>query len=335
MSRRSGAERSYQRMSSPLWRDLSALVASAGLAGKIPGVKHRFAEYVQAYDQAVSPVVSRAFGDGGVARYADNTLCESCVKLCFMLDGYARVAGVPFRADLAALGGALARVYDDVIDEFTGGDTAERLSVLFAGGAFVPGSAVERLLTALYRELERRLARTRDDPIYRALAELHECQLRSRCQRDPAIPSPALAEVTRAKGGHAAVVLFALMRAGMSERETALIHRLGGELQLLDDYVDVTRDRRAGFATLAVRGEYTLADICRQLRELREIFLEIYGQAQPLYGVIYLNLWLCFLRRWWPGWIAEATPSGALVRHVRSKRLPDPNRPGHRGGWVA
>jgi hypothetical protein len=306
-------------MGNGFWRDLGALVRSASLAGKVPGVRRRLAAYVTVYDQVVSPIVHSVLGDHEVSRYSGDSMCEACAKLCFVLDGYASMAGLSFWVDLAVLGGAVARVYDDIVDEFGGDDLGWRLSLLFAGEDFVPRIAEERLLCELYRELERRLGRDRGDPIYLALAKLHECQVWSRRQYDPAIPSPVLADITRAKGGLATVVLFALMRAAMSDREVVLIGELGGVLQLVDDYADAACDRRTGVATMMTRGESSFADICRRLRELKPAFRRHYGREQPLYAVVYLSLWFCFFRRWLPGWLGEWTPLASLVRHTRSK----------------
>ncbi|MGW5645606.1 class 1 isoprenoid biosynthesis enzyme [Saccharopolyspora sp. NPDC003752] len=301
-------------MDSGQWRDLLALGRSVELAGAVPSIGRRAVEYVATYERVVAPIVESTLGRSGPRRYLDSSMCEVCAKLCFLVSGYAAIADVPFRADLAVLGGAAARVYDDLVDEYGGGDDLfERLSTLFGGGAFAPANAIERLLFALYLELERRLGRSRDDPINFALAALHEAQVRSQRQRDSTIPSSVLAEITRAKGGHAMVVIFALQRPAMGIRELELVRELGGTLQFLDDYVDVAADRKIGITTSATRGELSLAHICRRLRRLRPALCDFYGRSQPLCGVIYAGLWGSFLRRRWPSRLAAGTPARMLV----------------------
>ncbi|AUI58233.1 hypothetical protein B1H26_33740 [Amycolatopsis sp. BJA-103] len=291
---------------------------SAGLAGPVRGVRRRAAEYVAAYGGVVAPIVDAAVGDPGLREHVGRSLCSAGAKAGFLIQGYTTMAGVPFRADLAVLGGAVARLYDDLLDEFGSEELVRRLSVLFDGGPFSPRNDVERLLCELYREVERRLGRGRDDPIFAALTAVHEHQARSRQQSDPAIPALTLAEITEAKGGAAIVVLFALMRPSMSDREMSLIRDVGGVLQLLDDYQDVALDRQAGVVTAAVRGEVTLSDICRLFRVMRRPLSDYYGRIRPFSAVLYAILWIAFLRLHWPGLGVggppASTPFGVLVR---------------------
>lgn len=309
---------SNQCMSSELWRGLLALGRSVELAGAVPAIGRRAVAYVAAYQRVVAPIVRSSLDRSGPPRYLDGSMCEVCAKLCFLLAGYAATAGVPFRADLAVLGGAVARVYDDLIDEYGDGELGERLAGLFDGGGFTPVTPVERLLSALYLELERRLGRDRDDPVYRALIALHDEQIRSRHQRDPAIRPATLADITRAKGGYATVVLFALLRPAMDDREQALIRELGGTLQLLDDYVDAVADRTAGITTSATRGALSLDHICRRLRSLRPALRDYYRRDQPLCGVVYLHVWMCYVRRHWPAGRPAGTPTRMLTSLVRA-----------------
>jgi hypothetical protein len=295
----------YRSMGGGLWHDLGALVRSIGLAGRIPAIRRRAAGYVAAYEQVVAPIVESTMRELGPRLHVGRSLLAAGTKLSFLIAGYAEMAAVPFRADLAVLGGAVARLYDDLLDESDYDEPGcheldRRLSILFNGGVFVPRTDVERLLHELYLEMERRLARDRDDPIFGALVAVHEYQMRSRQQRDPAISPPTLVDITQGKGGHATVVLFALLRPAMSDRELALIREVGGVLQLLDDYQDVILDRRAGVATSVTRGEVTLAHICGRLRELRSALLSHYDRVRPFFGVVYAILWISFLRHRWP-----------------------------------
>jgi hypothetical protein len=265
-------------------------------------------------------VVTPVLADAGIPEYLDDSLCDVCAKLSFLLAAYAKTAGVPFRADLAALGGAVARVYDDLVDRDHDADTDRRLTKLFAGTPVAPRTPRERLLHRLYQELEARLGRDRDDPIYAALTALHDEQVRSRHQRDPAIQPVLLADITLAKGGHAMVVLLGLVKPAMTPPERAVGRALGEALQLLDDYLDVSLDRRDGITTAATRDELSLGHICRRLRALRPALVSCYGRAQPLTGVLYVHLWWSFLRRTCAGWPAARRPFRVLVRWARRHR---------------
>lgn len=297
-------------MTSGLWQDIGALTRSIRLAGVVPAVRRRAADYLITYDQVVAPIVESTLDDPEQRDHVGHLLRAAGIKLGFLISGYAAMAGVPFRADLALLGSAAGRVYDDLVDDFGCDELDRRLAILFEGGTFVPRSGVERLLHELYQQVERRLGRDRDDPIFGALVALHKYQTRSRRQNDPAIPATTLADITHGKGGHATVVLFALTRPAMSDHEVAVIHELGGLLQLVDDYQDVVLDRQAGITTAVTRGEVTLRDICRQLRDLRSTLRGTYERVRPLFSVVYVILWMSFLRRHWPRLGTVGSPNG-------------------------
>lgn len=155
---------------------------------------------------------------------------------------------------------------------------------------------------AVYRQLEDRIARNPDDPVFTALRAMHEYQTRSRRQTDPAIPTAALTRITEGNGGNAVAVLFGLMRPAMTGTELRLVRALGGQLQLLDDYQDAELDRRAGVTTAVTRGEVTLAEICLRLRALWLEMRQYYGRVRPFFAVVYAMLWISFLRHRCPGW---------------------------------
>jgi hypothetical protein len=323
------AAQSKQKTSGGLWRELGELVRAAGLAGRLPAVRGRIADYVTEFDRVVAPIMARFSPHGQV----DDATYDACTSLGYLLSAYAATAGVRFRTDLAVLGGAVARVYDDLIDSENTDDTVDdtvdaRVAALFRGGRPTPRTDRERLLHALYGELERRLDRTRDDPVFAALLALHDNQIRSRAQRDPAIGPALLADITRSKGGHAMVVLVGLVHPALTERQIAVVRELGAVLQLLDDYLDVDADRRSGITTTATRHELTLAGVCRDLRALRPALRACYGRHQPLAAVLYLNLWLSFARRHTRGWPARRRPFRLLVRAARRRTHPVRNRRG-------
>jgi hypothetical protein len=298
--------------------DLLALVRSLGFAGRVPAVRRRAAAYLAAHEDIVSPIISSTVDDLVRREHVAGVLRSAGVKLCFLIAGYTAMAGIPLRVDLGVLAGAITRVYDDLLDDIGGDELDRRLAELFRGGSFHPTNDLERLFAGLYREVERRLARPPSDPIFAALRRLHEFQIRSRRQRDPRIPPAELAEITRGKGAYGTVVLLALARPAMGEREIALLRELGAVLQQLDDCQDVELDRRAGVTTTATRGDLTLGDVCYRLRALAPALRAYYGRVRPLYAVVYVYLWFCFVRRRWPrlgtGGGTARTPVGILLR---------------------
>ncbi len=282
------------------------------MAARPPAVRRPVAEFVAVFDDVVAPIVVRA----GRPEYLTDATYDVCAKLGLLLSAYAATAGVPFRADLAMLGGAVARVYDDLVDD--GPDSSDSwAAALFHGGPLPPRTDRERLLADLYAALERRLDRGRDDPVYDELLALHENQVRSRRQRDPAIGAGLLADITRAKGGRAMAVLAGLVHPGMNPAQLAAVRELGAVLQVLDDYLDVGADTRAGITTVATSGALTLAQVCRPMRELRPRLRACLGRDQPLSVVLYLMLWMAFLRRRSPRWRADHRPFRLLIRRNR------------------
>lgn len=312
-------------MGTGLWPDLRALLRTIRLARSAPVIAGRAgrkaSEFMASFERSVRPLLVETVRDARLRDHVGDSLVSYATKACFVVAGYARMAGVPFGADLAVLGLSFARLYDDLLDEI-GGDLELRLARLFEDGTFTPGSDLERLLARLFGELERRLARDRADPVYAAARALHGWQVRSRCQRDPLTSEAVLAEVTRGKGGHGTLVIFALMRAGMSGAERRVILDVGEVLQLLDDYLDVELDRKNKIRTLATEGFLTLPAVCRQLRAVRSLLAGYYGSrnAREFLGVCYLTVWICFVRRQWPrlgttgGPAATSSPWNVVVR---------------------
>lgn len=299
-------------------RDLHALLRSVGFVGRIPAVRRRAASYVATYDEIAAPIVESIVDDPVRRAHIAAALRSAGVKLCFLIAGYAAMAGIRLRVDLGVLAGAITRAYDDLLDDFGGHELDHRLAELFRGGNFHPAGDMERLFHGLYREIERRLGRPASDPIFSALRRLHEFQVGSRRQRDPEIPNAELARITLGKGAYGTVVMFALTRPRMGQAELALLCELGGVLQQLDDYQDVELDRQAGVTTAATRGQLTLSHICCRLRELAPALRAHYGWVRPLYAVVYVYLWFCFLRRHWPrlgaGGGTARTPLGIVLR---------------------
>lgn len=260
-------------------------------------------KYVATYDRVVAPLVDTQISDEVLRAFVRDALRCAGVKACYVVHSYAVLAAVPFDPALGALGGAFARLYDDLIDEMEQSDLDDRLAELFAGSTFTGRTDHERLMHALHDAIADRLDRPRTDAIYLALNELHRFQMQSRRQRHPGVPQEVLDEITRGKGATGAVALFALTKPVMDDQEVRLISDLGIVLQHLDDYIDVPTDRRNGRATPMTTGAIVLADVSAQLRALYPRLARRYGRAATrrfaasllyMLGIGYLK------RRWLP-----------------------------------
>jgi hypothetical protein len=293
-------------MKSGFIKDLMALMRSASLAAALPrtirSARGDAEDFVRTFKRVVKPIIEDTVKDPQVRHQVHDALLAVCTKLSFLIAGYAAMASAQFHIELSVLGSAVARVYDDLFDEAGGQHLDDRLAELFHGGEFAPVNDVELLFLHLYREVDLRLGRGADDPIYSSLIGLHRYQVMSRQQKDPLISQEMLAEVTLGKGGYGLAVLFAMMRPSMEPAEHRLIMELGGTLQLLDDYQDFELDRRNGVCTAATCHRLDLSHITSRLSQLRVALIDFYGRRQTrrFVAVVYATLWISFLRRRWP-----------------------------------
>jgi len=270
-----------------------------GLPRLIVSVKGVAEQLREGFELLVTPIIEEAIADRLARDRIHDSLLATSIKLSFLMRGYASMANVRFRIDVSVLGSAIARLYDDLLDEIGAPGVGPRLGLLFRDETFVPEDAAEDLFGRLYREAERRMARSRSDAVYLSLAKLHEYQIRSGQQKDHAISDEDLWEITAGKGGHGLAVLFCMMRPAMGEAERGLILELGGALQLLDDYQDVALDQLSGICTEATRASVELSDVVARLKLSGRNLAEFYGRghARTFMAVVYATLWISFLRR--------------------------------------
>lgn len=246
-----------------------------------------------AYDDIVAPAVARSVGDPRERARVNCAIRAMSVKIGETLVSYARLVGIEPRLEIAALAGAVTRLYDDLIDGGTA-DKAfdDRLNELFTDGVFVPASDLERLLGALVGEIRQRLSLTEQDIAVKALVTLHEYQRLSRRQREAGIPLTVLDEICSGKGAMANLTLCALVNPQLDASEQDLVMALGEALQSLDDYMDVDLDTGNGVVTLASRGVTTLTDIVSRITALRKPFIARYGACptRRYFGMLYFLL---------------------------------------------
>lgn len=275
--------------------DLAAIVRcsrfSLGLPAAATSGWRALGLLARAYDAVVAPIVAREITDAARLPLVNGALRAMSVKIGATMLAYAALAGRPPDVPVAALAGAVTRLYDDLIDRGADSDesVAERLGDLLAARPHAPASDLERLLGALVAEIRRRLGLGDGDVAVAALLALHEYQCLSRRQRDPGVPRGTLDKICRGKGAMAQLTLCGLVHPVMDGGERELVMALGEVLQSLDDYMDADLDRRAGVATLVSTGATTLADIVGGFRALRSPLAARYGTAttRTYYGMLY------------------------------------------------
>jgi hypothetical protein len=278
--------------------DLAALLRSwrfgLGLPAAICFGWRMLAPLTAAYDDVVAPAVARAVSDPCERARVNCAMRAMSVKIGETLVSYAWLVGNEPQLEIAALAGAVTRLYDDLIDGGTVADNAfdDRLNQLFTDGVFVPADDLERLLGCLVGEIRHRLGLTQGDIAVKALVTLHEYQRLSRRQREAGIPLTMLDEICSGKGAMANLTLCALVNPRMDAAEQERVMALGEALQSLDDYMDVDLDTRNGVVTLASRGATTLTDIVLRIAALRRSFAACHGACatRRYFGMIYFLL---------------------------------------------
>jgi hypothetical protein len=276
--------------------DLVALLHCGPLAVGLPGAVmfacRRLGALTRAYEDAVAPIAARSISDLDDQARVSCALRPMSAKIGMVMLAYARLAGCEQRLEVAALAGAVTRLYDDLIDGSTAPSVDERLGALFNGQPFMANSDLEQLLASLVNELRHRVRPLPGDTVDVALNALHEYQCLSRRQREEAVPLPVLEKICRGKGAMANLTLCGLVKPEMDVAERELVMALGETFQSLDDYMDVEQDRQNGVTTLASLGATTLTDIGSRMCVLRRRLVVRYGRAatRPYCGMVFFLL---------------------------------------------
>lgn len=281
-------------------RDLLTVLRCARLAIALPvALKDAVAcapDAVRDFGQAVEPIVREVFPEPERAAMIAS-LRGTALSFNVGIHAYARMAGRTCDGELVMLAGSVARLYDDMIDN--GADPAIdawAASLFRAGGQAASPDRHRRLLAALYAEIRRRAPGAL---WHTALLELHDYQVLSRKQRDPATAAAQLGKITAGKGGLACLVLFGLVHPDMSVPQRDVVMEAGEALQLLDDYLDQDADLSDGIATPLNRGEVSLTEVGARLLALRPRLAACYGRAaaRPFTATLFLVLAADVLKR--------------------------------------
>jgi len=276
--------------------DLGTLVRCGRLAAGLPAAfalaRRMLDPLGNAYDDVVAPIVEHTITDCSERVRAGNALHAMSAKIGLVMLGYASMTGCDLRPEVAALAGAVTRLYDDLIDGCMDASLDDRLGDLFSSRASSAQSELERLLGALVAEIRQRVDQQQWDSVEVALSVLHEYQCLSRRQRDEAVSLADLDKICRGKGAMANLTLCSLVKARMAEDEREIVMALGETFQALDDYMDIELDKRNGVSTLATLGVTTLSDIGLRMRVLCNRLAALYGRAaaRPFSGMIFFLL---------------------------------------------
>jgi hypothetical protein len=285
---------------------------AAGFPDVIIFARCALGNLASAYADVVSPAVDRQVADKAHRAEVDAALRSMSMKMGMAMLSYARLVGREQRFDVAALAGAVTRLYDDLIDGSADGSVDDRIGDLFGGRPFTPATDLERLLGSLLDEIRSRAEDTAAAVV--AVNSLHEYQSLSRRQREAGVSRAALQKICNGKGAMANLTLCSLVHPYLAADERELVMAFGEAFQALDDYMDVHVDARNGVATLARLGDTTLASIGRRLRTLRPLLVTRYGgrAARRYCGMIYFALLKAAVERRLP---VLAQLFRALIRH--------------------
>jgi hypothetical protein len=283
--------------------DFIALVRCGYLAAGLPGLVimgcRNLGALRSAYEDVVAPIVERTISDLDERVEVGFALQAMSAKIGMVMLCYADLVGSEQRPEIAALAGAVTRLYDDLIDGSLQGSLDDRLSDLFNARPFSAHTELERLLAELVTEIRQRACPLPGETLDRAINTLHEYQCLSRQQREDSVPSVVLEKICRGKGAMANLVLCSLVKPHLDVAERELVATLGETLQSLDDYQDVELDKRNGVATLASLGVTTLADIGSRLCIIHSRLAARYGRraARRYGGMIFFLLLKAVLGR--------------------------------------
>lgn len=250
---------------------------------------------IAAYRRTVAPMTSERIDDLASLESLDLRLSGWALQGGYLIDSYARMIGKQDVEDVAVVAASFTRLYDDLLEEDASGTLGERVEQLFAGQESKPTSETEALASDLFRWLTARVPPEHADELYERLGELHRLQLEEVAAgsgRDRA----EILRLTVEKGGAGMSILGGLVNPAVDAREFALLHRLGGWLQLVDDFDDVFEDQ--GVLTSSNWTQVSYGSLAAELHDLSQDLGTLYGtRARPFVDGLYNWLVLVGARR--------------------------------------
>lgn len=261
-----------------VWALMRCWRLAAGLPSAVAFGYRTLRTLASAYEGIVAPIVAHTVTDLDERARLGRALKAASMKVGTVILSYARMTGAEPRQDVAAIAGAISRLYDDLIEASPDASRDGALAALFYAVPCTANNALELLLAELAGEIRQRL-RPLPRTVITAFNALHDYQCLSRQQREDSVPVSAVDKICRGKGALANLTVCSLVKPEIDEGETELVMALGEALQSLDDYADVNHDKRDGITTLAALGAITLADIGADVRALRRRLVDRYGRT--------------------------------------------------------
>jgi len=242
-----------------------------------------------AFRRTVVPMVQTRISRAPRQREVEQRLSGWALQGGYLICSYARMIGRRDVDDLAVVAASFTRLYDDLLDERGGAHLGERLAQLFASKEVTPESDLEALVGDQFRWLEARLPASTAVTVRAHLGELHAIQTKS-VHTGSAWDPEAIVQLTLAKGGAGMAILGGLLDPDANASDFAVLHQLGGVLQLIDDYDDAFEDKAV--LTSAACGHVSFGRIAGELRRVSRSLADQYGDRPARSFVDGLCNWL-------------------------------------------
>jgi hypothetical protein len=242
-----------------------------------------------AYRRTLVPLLREHLHDAPHADETDDRLVGWALQGGYLVDSYAQMVGERDVEDLAVMAASFTRVYDDLIDARSDPKLGDRLAALFAHRPVTPASDLEALLGDIFRWIDARVPASRRSDIYAELHSLHELQL-TNSDHASGLSEAEVLRLTLAKGGAAMFILGSLVGTHVDHEEPARLRRLGGLLQLIDDYDDAVED--GARLTSATHCHLSFGELIVELRGVGRELLAAHGRRSGERYVEGLAIWL-------------------------------------------
>jgi hypothetical protein len=245
---------------------------------------------IGAYKTIVVPIVHAWIQPGTRRTEIETRLAGWALHGGYLVESYARLVGKRETANISVVAASFMRLYDDVLDERHDGPlVAKRLARLFNGKPVAPQSDLESIVVDLYRWLAKRVPPYHAETVYAHLRDVHRLQLDALEGRQGRTAAEVIDNAVR-KGGAGMAILAGLASPRVETAEFAVLYRLGGLLQLIDDYDDVLEDKSA--ANLASGDQVRFGALVAELRSVSCEIVEFYGPRRARQFVDGLHIWL-------------------------------------------
>lgn len=251
---------------------------------------------IAAYGRTVEPVVDCRVTSPARRRELAARLLGWAVQGGYLMQSYAAVIGQTDSEETAAVAASFMRLYDDLLDEPEHAMVGRRLGELFAGQEIATDGDVEAIVADLFRWLDGRVSPANHDLLYAHLSVLHETQL-AVVDESSRVDDAEIVGLTLKKGGAAMVILGGMVNPRLGDADVAVLRRLGGVLQLIDDFDDTFED--GDVLTSANSAHVSYGALAVELRAVSRSLLDLYGArtARPFIDGLYSWLVLVGIRR--------------------------------------